>query len=127
VQVHTMFHFTLVDKALAAPDSLYLVIGFNDLKSGSVAFPCCNCSNKAPNKALVAGGYFRAKRTCNLPRKWYVLKVEKFLNPKPVRMETSKFTPTQIAKILKDFESGKDIDGLFREYGISKAFYWNEK
>lgn len=44
-------------------------------------------------------------------------------------MKTSKFTPTQIAKILKDFESGKDLDGLIREYGISKAtFYkWRQR
>ncbi len=25
-------------------------------------------------------------------------------------MKTSKFNPTQIAKILKEFESGKDVD-----------------
>ncbi|MCY1563020.1 hypothetical protein D9M68_1004970 [compost metagenome] len=38
-------------------------MGFNDLKSDSVVLPCCNCSSKAPDKALVAGGYFKAKRT----------------------------------------------------------------
>jgi len=44
-------------------------------------------------------------------------------------MKTSKFNPTQIARILKDFESGKDVDSLMREYGISKAtFYkWRQR
>ena len=44
-------------------------------------------------------------------------------------MKTSKFNPTQIAKILKEFESGKDVDSIIREYGISKAtFYkWRQR
>ena len=44
-------------------------------------------------------------------------------------MKTSKFNPTQIARILKEFESGKDVDSLMREYGISKAtFYkWRQR
>ena len=44
-------------------------------------------------------------------------------------MKTSKFNPTQIARILKEFESGKDVDSLMREHGISKAtFYkWRQR
>jgi putative transposase len=44
-------------------------------------------------------------------------------------MNTSKFNPTQIAKILKEFESGKDVDSIIREHGISKAtFYkWRQR
>jgi putative transposase len=44
-------------------------------------------------------------------------------------MKRSKFTPTQITKILKEFELGKDIDTLLREYGISKpTFYkWRQR
>ena len=44
-------------------------------------------------------------------------------------MKTSKFNPTQIARILKEFESGKDVDSLIREHGISKAtFYkWRQR
>jgi len=44
-------------------------------------------------------------------------------------MKTSKFTPTQIAKILKEFESGKDVDIISREHGVSKAtFYkWRQR
>ena len=63
MQVHTIFQFSAVDKDFEAPVSLYFVIGFNDLKSISVALPFCNFSSKAPNKALVAGGYFKANRT----------------------------------------------------------------
>jgi len=55
--------------------------------------------------------------------------VEFFLNFKTVIMKTSKFNPTQIAKILKEFESGKDVDSIIREHGISKAtFYkWRQR
>jgi len=44
-------------------------------------------------------------------------------------MKRSKFSPTQIAKILKEFELGKDVDTLSREYGVSKAtFYkWRQR
>lgn len=44
-------------------------------------------------------------------------------------MKTRKFTPTQIAKILKEFESGKDVDTISREHGVSKAtFYkWRQR
>jgi putative transposase len=44
-------------------------------------------------------------------------------------MKKSKFTPTQIAKILKEFEPGKDAETLSREYGVSKAtFYkWRQR
>ncbi len=44
-------------------------------------------------------------------------------------MKRSKFNPTQIAKILKEFELGKDLETLSREHGISKAtFYkWRQR
>jgi len=44
-------------------------------------------------------------------------------------MKTRKFNLTQIARILKEFESGKDVDSLMREHGISKAtFYkWRQR
>ncbi len=44
-------------------------------------------------------------------------------------MKTSKFNPTQIARILQEFESGKDLNTLVREHGVSKAtFYkWRQR
>ena len=47
-----------------------------------------------------------------------------FINFKTVIMKTSKFTPTQIAKILKEFESGKDVDTISREHGVSVMVVW---
>ncbi len=44
-------------------------------------------------------------------------------------MRKSKFTPVQITKILKEFDLGKDLETLLREYGVSKAtFYkWRQR
>ncbi len=44
-------------------------------------------------------------------------------------MRKSKFSPTQIAKILKEFENGKSVDQISREHKISSAsFYkWRSK
>lgn len=44
-------------------------------------------------------------------------------------MKQSKFSPIQIAKILKEFEQGKDVETISREYGISRAaFYkWRQR
>lgn len=44
-------------------------------------------------------------------------------------MRRSKYSPQQIAKILKDFDNGKRVDEISREYGISSAtFYkWRSK
>lgn len=44
-------------------------------------------------------------------------------------MKTSRFNPTQIAKILKEFESGKDVESIIREHGVSRtAFYkWRQR
>jgi putative transposase len=36
-----------------------------------------------------------------------------------------KFNPTQIAKVLKEFESGKELESLCREHGIIKATFYN--
>jgi putative transposase len=44
-------------------------------------------------------------------------------------MRKSKFSHTQIASILKEFEQGKSAQEIQREYGVSKAtFYkWRER
>lgn len=44
-------------------------------------------------------------------------------------MRKSKFSPTQISKILKEFENGKSVSELSREHGVSSAtFYkWRER
>ena len=44
-------------------------------------------------------------------------------------MKKSKFSPTQISCILKEFELGKDVETISREHGISKAtFYkWRQR
>ena len=44
-------------------------------------------------------------------------------------MKSSKFSPTQISKILPEFESGKDINAIVRKHDISKAtFYkWRQR
>lgn len=44
-------------------------------------------------------------------------------------MRKSKFSPQQIAKILKDFDNGKSVEEISREYGISvSAFYkWRSR
>ncbi|MFP9100820.1 transposase [Flavobacterium sp. RHBU_24] len=39
-------------------------------------------------------------------------------------MKTGKFNPTLVAKILKEFESGKDVDTITREHGVSKASFY---
>lgn len=44
-------------------------------------------------------------------------------------MKRSKFSPTQIAKILKEFELGKTAETLSREYRVSKAtlYKWRQR
>ena len=44
-------------------------------------------------------------------------------------MKKSKFTPTQIAKILKEFEEGKSVEEISGEYGLSRpTFYlWRKR
>lgn len=44
-------------------------------------------------------------------------------------MKRSKSSPTQIAKILKEFELGKTAETLSREYGVSKAtlYKWRQR
>lgn len=44
-------------------------------------------------------------------------------------MKKGKFTSDQIAKILKDFDQGKSVEEISREYGISRAaFYkWRQR
>ncbi len=44
-------------------------------------------------------------------------------------MRKSKFSPQQIAKILKEFDAGKSVEELSREHGISvSTFYtWRRK
>lgn len=44
-------------------------------------------------------------------------------------MRKSKFSPQQIAKILKEFDNGKSVDQISGEHGVSSAaFYkWRSK
>lgn len=44
-------------------------------------------------------------------------------------MRKSKFSPEQISKILKEFERGKSVSEISREYGVSlSSFYkWRSK
>lgn len=44
-------------------------------------------------------------------------------------MKRSKFSSAQIAKILKEFDLGKDVETISREYGVSRAtFYkWRQR
>jgi putative transposase len=42
-------------------------------------------------------------------------------------MKKSRFTDTQIVKILKEVESGQLVKEVCREYGISDATYYNWK
>jgi putative transposase len=40
-------------------------------------------------------------------------------------MKKSTFTETQILNLLKEFDSGRDVTGICREHGISKATFYN--
>ncbi len=44
-------------------------------------------------------------------------------------MKKSQFNHTQIANILKEFEQGKSVEEISRQYGVSKAsFYkWRQR
>lgn len=44
-------------------------------------------------------------------------------------MKRSKFSSEQVAKILKEFDQGKDVETISREHGVSKAtFYkWRQR
>jgi len=44
-------------------------------------------------------------------------------------MRTSKFTPDQIARILKEFDNGRSVEEISRDHGVSTAtFYkWRSK
>ena len=42
-------------------------------------------------------------------------------------MKKSRFTETQIVKILKEVETGRLVKEVCREYGISEATYYNWK
>jgi putative transposase len=44
-------------------------------------------------------------------------------------MKKSKFTTTQVANILKEFDQGKSVDEISREHGVSRAtFYkWRQR
>ncbi len=39
-------------------------------------------------------------------------------------MRKSKFSPQQIAKILKEFDNGKSVDQVSREHGVSVATFY---
>lgn len=40
-------------------------------------------------------------------------------------MKKSKFTTTQIANILKEFDLGKSVEEISREHGVSRATFYN--
>jgi len=42
-------------------------------------------------------------------------------------MKKSRYTETQIVKILKEVEGGRQVKEVCREYGISDATYYNWK
>ncbi len=44
-------------------------------------------------------------------------------------MKKSKFTTTQIASILKEFDNGKTADEITRDHGVSKAalYKWRQR
>lgn len=44
-------------------------------------------------------------------------------------MKKSQFSPTQIASILKEFDSGKTAEQITREHGVSKAslYKWRQR
>lgn len=39
-------------------------------------------------------------------------------------MRKSKFSPQQIAKTLKEFDNGKSVEELSREYGVSSSTFY---
>lgn len=39
-------------------------------------------------------------------------------------MRKSKFSPTQIAKILKEFDEGKSVDQISRTHGVSTGTFY---
>jgi putative transposase len=57
------------------------------------------------------------------------LLVEKLTNNFTLKMKRKRFSPQQIATILKEYDNGKSIQEIIREYGVSKAaFYkWRER
>lgn len=44
-------------------------------------------------------------------------------------MKKSQFSPTQIARILKEFDNGKSAEEINREHGVSKAslYKWRQR
>ena len=44
-------------------------------------------------------------------------------------MKKSRFSPTQIAVILKEFDSGKSAEEITRDHGVSKAslYKWRQR
>ena len=39
-------------------------------------------------------------------------------------MRKSKYSPQKIAKILKEFETGKSVEQISRDYGISSSTFY---
>jgi len=40
-------------------------------------------------------------------------------------MKKTRFTESQIIKILKEYDSGRDVKEICREYGVSRATFYN--
>jgi putative transposase len=55
--------------------------------------------------------------------------VDKIANFKTLKMKKSKFTTTQIASILKEFDNGKTAEEITRDHGVSKAslYKWRQR
>ena len=55
--------------------------------------------------------------------------MDKIINFKTSKMKKSKFTPTQIASILKEFDNGKTAEEITRDHGVSKAslYKWRQR
>ena len=39
-------------------------------------------------------------------------------------MKKKRFSPEQVARVLKEFEGGKSVPELLKEYGISQATFY---
>jgi len=40
-------------------------------------------------------------------------------------MKKKRFTPEQISAILREYDNGKDVQTISREYGVSRASFYN--
>ncbi len=48
-------------------------------------------------------------------------------NFKTVIMKAKRFKPEQISRILKDYDLGKDLQSIIREYGVGKSTFYKRR